>query len=68
LKCGHLYRREIPDGPTLHAEVESYRQIFNWIRPHEAIGMRRPMDLYLQPRPAPAGEPSQNEPELLPAS
>ena len=41
-------RVDIPDGPTLAAETEAYREIFNWIRPHEAIGLMRPMDLYLR--------------------
>jgi transposase InsO family protein len=67
LKYEHLYRQEIPDGPTLAAEVEAYRQVFNWIRPHEAIGMRRPMDLYLNASTE-AETPTQNEPELLPSS
>ena len=67
LKYEHLYRVDIPDGPTLHTEVEAYREIFNWIRPHEAIGMMRPMDHYLN---APTGAPTpiQNEPETLPHS
>ena len=32
MKYEHLYRAEIPDGPTLATEAETYRQIFNWIR------------------------------------
>jgi transposase InsO family protein len=67
LKYEHLYRLEIPDGPTLAAEVEAYRQTFNWIRPHEAIEMRRPMDLYLQAATR-AGTLTLNEPETLPLS
>jgi putative transposase len=67
LKYEHLYRLEIHDGPTLAVEVEAYRQTFNWIRPHEAIGMRRPMDLYLA-TPTGALTPTHNEPELLPLS
>jgi transposase InsO family protein len=65
LKYEHLYRLDIPDGPTLAAETEAYRQTFNWIRPHEAIGMMRPMDLYLA-APTGAQIPTQNEPETLP--
>lgn len=67
LKYEHLYRHEIPDGPTLATAVEDYRTLFNWIRPHEAIAMQRPMDLYLTP-PQPAATPTQNEPENLPLS
>lgn len=67
LKYEHLYRLDIPDGPTLAAEVEAYRQTFNWVRPHQAIDMKRPMDLYLA---APSGAPTLtlNEPETLPLS
>jgi transposase InsO family protein len=67
LKYEHLYRFEIPDGPTLAAETEAYRQTFNWIRPHEAIGMMRPMDLYLA-APTGAATLTLNEPETLPSS
>jgi transposase InsO family protein len=67
LKYEHLYRQEIPDGPTLAAEVEAYRHTFNWIRPHQAIGMQRPMDRYLQGS-AQDQTPTRNEPELLPHS
>jgi hypothetical protein len=35
LEYEHLSRLEIPDGPTLATEVETYRRIFNSIRPHE---------------------------------
>jgi putative transposase len=44
----HLYRLEIDDGHTLAVEVETYRQLFNTIRPHEAIGMQRPLDVHLE--------------------
>jgi putative transposase len=65
LKYERLYRYEIPDGPTLAEHAEEYRQIFNHIRPHEAIGMKRPIDLYLS-APTGAPTPTQNEPEFLP--
>jgi putative transposase len=48
LKYEHLYRLEIDDGHQLGVEVERYRQLFNQIRPHEAIAMRRPLELYLE--------------------
>ncbi len=67
LKYEHLSRIDIPDGPTLATEVEAYRHTFNWIRPHQAIGMQRPMDRYLQASPEDQ-TPTQNEPELLPHS
>ena len=48
LKYEHLYRQEIDDGHTLGVQAESYRQLFNQIRPHEGIGMRRPLDVHLE--------------------
>jgi putative transposase len=48
LKYEHLYRLEIDDGHTLGVEAENYRQLFNQIRPHEAISMRRPLDAHLE--------------------
>jgi putative transposase len=71
LKYEHLYRHEISDGPSIAREAESYRHVFNWIRPHEAIAMARPADRYLAPadRAIPtASIPTQFEPESLPDS
>ncbi len=48
LKYEHLYRHEIDNGFDLGLKVESYRQLFNQIRPHEGIDMRRPLDVHLQ--------------------
>lgn len=48
LKYEHLYRLEIDDGHQLGHEFESYRQLFNRIRPHEGIGMQRPLDVHLE--------------------
>ena len=49
LKYEHLYRHEIDDLPTLAAEAERYRQIFNHIRPHETLGGHRPIEVYRDP-------------------
>jgi putative transposase len=48
LKYEHLYRLEIDDGFDLGREVETYRQLFNTIRPHEALAFRRPLDVHLE--------------------
>jgi transposase InsO family protein len=48
LKYEHLYRHEIDDGHDLGLHVERYRQLFNQIRPHEVIGMQRPLDIHLE--------------------
>ena len=62
LKYEHLYREEITDGVMLADEAEHYRQIFNRIRPHEALAMRRPTDVYL------TAVPSFEDPETEPFS
>lgn len=55
LKYEHLYRQEIETLPDLHREAETYRQIFNTIRPHEALGFHTPkavhLDASLKPQP-----------------
>ena len=52
IKYERLYRVDIPDGLALAAEVKTYRTIYNTIRPHETIGMNRPLDRYLEtPKP-----------------
>jgi len=67
LKYEHLYRLEIDDGHQLGVEVETYRQLFNEVRPHEAIGMRRPLDVHLEAIYDRETIKS-NEPETLPSS
>ena len=67
LKYEHLYRLEIDDGFDLGRETESYRHIFNTIRPHEALAWRRPLDVHLEACNDPQTLKS-NEPELLPLS
>ena len=47
LKYEHLYRLEIADAQTLVQEVETYRDIYNRVRPHEAIGQVPPISIYL---------------------
>ena len=42
LKYEHLYRAPIDDGGALAMEVVRYRQIYNTIRPHQALGDRTP--------------------------
>jgi putative transposase len=35
-------------APSLAVEAESYRQIFNHIRPHEALDFARPIEIHQQ--------------------
>jgi len=60
IKYEHLYRREIGDGLALAAEVDIYQRIYNTIRPHEAITMKRPLDRYQQ-----APQPNHPNPESV---
>lgn len=48
LKYEHLYRLEIDNGQELAREAETYRQVFNHIRPHEALDLQRPAKVHLQ--------------------
>jgi len=48
IKYEHLYRQPIEDGADLGDEVDLYCDLYNHIRPHEAIAMTRPADRYLQ--------------------
>ena len=50
LKYGHLYRGPINDGDALAVEVNRFRQIYNTIRPHQALHDRTPRDAYLAGR------------------
>jgi len=47
LKYEHLYREEIPDAVLLTQEVERFREIYNGIRPHEALRFLTPMAVHL---------------------
>ena len=67
LKYEHLYRVEIDDGHDLGHQVETYRHVFNTIRPHHALDGRRPLDVHLQACQT-APTPKLSEPETLPLS
>ena len=47
LKYEHLYREEIADAQALGEAVERFRDIYNGIRPHEAIGFLTPLAVHL---------------------
>lgn len=48
LKYERLYRHDIADGVQLAGHAVDFRTIYNSIRPHEAIGMARPLEHYRQ--------------------
>ncbi|HEX4864404.1 MAG TPA: hypothetical protein VFV02_10040 [Acidimicrobiales bacterium] len=48
LKYERLYRHDIGDGVDLAVHADSFRTIYNSIRPHVAIAMARPLERYRQ--------------------
>lgn len=62
LKYEHLYREEIADVLVLDARIRVFIELYNWVRPHEAIGFVAPMVRYLA---APSDDaPLPSEPNL----
>lgn len=47
IKYEHLYRLEVPDVLALAEEAEAYRDLYNAIRPHEALDFVTPISRYL---------------------
>jgi hypothetical protein len=47
LKYEHLYRAPIDDGGALAMETARFRDIYNRIRPHQALDDRTPRQAYL---------------------
>ena len=47
LKYERLYREEIATGIELAAHVDDFVVEYNTVRPHEALGWARPLDVYL---------------------
>jgi transposase InsO family protein len=48
LKYEHLYQREIDQAAELAEEVDAFLDLYNSVRPHEALGFRRPLETYLE--------------------
>lgn len=67
LKYEHLFRHDIDDGHQLGLEAESYRKLFNTVRPHQTLDGRRPLDVHLEACQT-ALTPKLAEPETLPLS
>lgn len=63
LKYEHLYRLEIGDVLELHAAIEAYRDLYNRVRPHEALGFIPPLSHYLA---EPSPESNLSEPQSVP--
>jgi transposase InsO family protein len=49
LKYEHLYRMEIETLQDLAREADAYRQVFNNVRPHEALAFYRPIEVHRSP-------------------
>jgi len=48
LKYEHLYRCEIANAAELAEEVADYLALYNEIRPHQALGQKRPLAVHRQ--------------------
>lgn len=46
LKHEALYHEEIHDGLALVEQVETFRELYNGVRPHEALGFLTPLGVY----------------------
>jgi transposase InsO family protein len=60
LKYEHLYREEIGDVVALDEHILAYRELYNWVRPHEALGFVAPMVRYLAEPDEPAEAPPES--------
>lgn len=59
IKYERLYRVDIDSVLDLQREAANYRIVYNTIRPHEGIGMARPIERYQQtPKPNPPDQKS----------
>ena len=59
IKYEPLYRVDIDSVLDLQREAANYRIVYNTIRPHEGIGMARPIERYQQtPKPNPPDQKS----------
>jgi putative transposase len=65
LKYEHLYREEIADVIALQDQVDAFRELYNWVRPHESLGLVAPMVRYLGEPTEPARESHLSEAETV---
>ena len=64
LKYEHLYRLEVPDVLALVDAAEAYRDLYNAIRPHEALDFATPLSRYLAD-PRDGHDPNLSEPQSV---
>ena len=69
LKYEGLYREEIATAIGLMEHTDAYRELYNWVQPHEAIGLVAPMVRYLaepvEEGPVAPSEPNLSDPETV---
>jgi putative transposase len=58
LKYEHLYREDLADVLALDEQIKAFTELYNWVRPHEALGFVAPMVRYLAEPPGDHPPPS----------
>jgi putative transposase len=62
LKYEHRYHMQIETLQDLTREADAYRQVFNHVRPHEALAFYRPIEVHHDPSLKPATKITHTEP------
>lgn len=60
LKYEHLYREELGDGADVADATAWYLELYNAVRPHEALDFATPLNAWAAPPPDPVEPPSAN--------
>ncbi len=60
LKYEHLYREELADGVDVAAATAWYLELYNTVRPHEALDFATPLSAWRRPPPEPRDPPVPN--------
>jgi putative transposase len=60
LKHEHLYREEFGDGADVARATAWYVDLYNAVRPHEALDFATPLSAWRAPPPGPDGPPTGN--------
>ncbi len=62
IKIEQLWRQLPADGVEMTVMVDDFRQLYNEVRPHEALDGQRPLDRYLSGPITPPSDPTDTTP------